>query len=419
MKEGVWVTGIGMVTPLGVGWRASWDGLCEGRSAVAPVRGFDASRIASRIAAQVPESFEAAFKETCRVPFPNRHGRFTRFALYAGKEALEASGLDLGMEDRTRIGVALGVGAGSFHYLYPINDALASRGEGLWPALDHNYIVKNMANAAVGQLSIWLGLQGPSITISSACASGAQAIATAVDWIRAGRADVVVTGGSDSTVNPFVIHAYCQIGALSARNDDPAHASRPFDRTRDGFVMAEGAAILVLESATHARGRGATRFATVLGHASSSDAFKITSPRPEGEGMARAMSLALADAGIAPEQIDYISAHGTSTPLNDTNETQAIKKVFGTRAKEIPVSSQKSMLGHAIGAASAIEAAVSVLSIREQAITPTINYREPDPACDLDYVPNVARRAKVGYVLSNAFAFGGHNCCLVFAADSG
>jgi 3-oxoacyl-[acyl-carrier-protein] synthase II len=416
VSEAVWVTGIGMVTPLGVGWRASWQGLCEGRSAVAPVRGFDASRIASRIAAEVPEGFEAAFKGACRVPFPNRYGRFTRFALYAGKEAVDASGLDLTTEDPTRIAIALGVGAGSFHYLYPINDALVSKGEGLWPALDHNYIVKHMTNAATAHLSIWLGLQGPSTTVSSACASGAQAIATAVDWIRAGRADVVLTGGTDSTVNPFVMHAYNQVGTLSIRNDDPARASRPFDRTRDGFVMGEGAAIMVLESAAHARQRGAPRLATILGHASSSEACKITSPQPGGEGMARTMCLALADAGLGADQVDHISAHGTSTPLNDASETQAIKTVFGARAGRIPVSSPKSMIGHAIGAASAIGAAVSALTIHEHVVTPTINYREADPACDLDYVPNVARQAKIDCVLSNAFGFGGHNCCLVFAA---
>jgi 3-oxoacyl-[acyl-carrier-protein] synthase II len=415
VNDAAWVTGIGMVSPLGVGSRATWQGLCEGRSAIAPVRGFDAGRIASRIAGEVPADFEAAFKARCRLPFPKRYSRFTQLALYAGKEALDASGLDLADEDTSRIGVALGVGAGSFHYLYPIDEALAGKGEGLWPALDHNYIVKHMTNAATAQLSIWLGLQGPSTTVSSACASGAQAIATAADWIRTGRVDVVLTGGTDATVNPFVMHAYCQVGALSTRNDDATHASSPFDRARDGFVMAEGAAVLVLESASHASRRGAPRLATLAGYGLSSDAFKITTPRPGSECMARSMRLALADAGVAPDRVGYISAHGTSTPQNDASETLAIREVFGAKADAIPVSSQKSMIGHAIGAASAISAAVSAMTIHESVVTPTINLRDPDPACDLDYVPNVARRAKIDYAMANAFGFGGHNCCLVFA----
>ena len=313
-----------------------------------------------------------------------------------------------------RVGISIGVGAGAFNYLLPVNEALLKKQEGLWPVLDHNYVVKHMTNAASAQLSIWLGAQGPSTTVSAACATGAQAIATGVDWIRSGRADVVLVGGSDSTVNRFVIHAYCQIQALSTHNQEPERASRPFDRRRDGFVMAEGGAVLVLESESHARRRGAARYATLLGHALSSEAYNIVTPRPAGEGMAKTMSLALNDAGIDPSQIDYINAHGTSTQLNDTNETAAIKQVFGERAYRIPVSSQKSMMGHAIGATSAIEAGITALTIRHRTITPTINLEEPDPECDLDYVPNEARGADVRYALSNSFGFGGHNCCLVF-----
>jgi 3-oxoacyl-[acyl-carrier-protein] synthase II len=378
------------------------------------VRSFDPEGIASRMAGEVPEHFEERYQAACRVPFPERYARFTQFSLLSAHLALEDAGLDIAQEDRTRVGVSVGVGAGAFNYLLPVNEALQKKGEGIWPALDHNYVIKHMHNAASAQLSIWLGIEGPSTTVSVACATGAQAIATGMDWIRNGRADVVLAGASDSTVNSFVIHAYNQIHALSTHNEEPERASRPFDRRRDGFVMSEGGAVLVLESADHARRRDADRHATLLGHASSSEAYNIVTPRPDGQGMGRTMGLALADAGLDPAKIDYISAHGTSTRLNDSNETAAIKAVFGQRAYQIPVSSQKSMIGHAIGATSAIEAGITALTIRHGMITPTINYEEADPSCDLDYVPNEARRAEVRFALSNAFAFGGHNCCLVF-----
>ncbi len=413
MATEVWITGIGLVTPLGVGWRETWDAMCRGRSGVHPIRSFDPSGIATRFAGEVPESFEERFRAACRLPFPKRYARFTHFAIMAGRLALEDAGLDLDGEDLERIGVSVGVGAGSFDYLLPVDEALRDKDQGLWPALDHNYVVKHMTNAAAAQLTIWLGLQGPSTSISLACATGAQSIAIAMDWIDRGRADVVLAGAADATVNGFVIHAYNQIGALSTNNDDPEGASRPFDRRRDGFIMAEGAALLVLESEAHARSRGAERIAALLGHAMTSEAYNIVNPRPDGVGMARCMALALADAGLEPERIDYISAHGTSTPANDSNETTAIKAVFGDHARRLPVSSQKSMIGHAIGATSAIEIGVTALSLRHGVITPTINYREPDPACDLDYVPNEAREAELGFALSNAFGFGGHNCCLV------
>jgi len=409
----VWITGVGMVTPLGVGWRETWERMCRGESGVHAARNFDPTGLASRFAGEVPDHFQDQYRGSCRVQYPERYARFTQFALLSARYALDDAGIDLEQEDRGRIGVCIGVGAGAFNYLLPVNEALMRKEKGIWPALDHNYVVKHMTNAAAAQVSIWLGLQGPSTTVSAACATGAQAIATAVDWIRDGRADVVLAGGCDSTVNRFVIHAYNQILALSTRNQEPERASRPFDRQRDGFVMAEGGAVLVLESEGHARRRRAERHATLLGHAMTSEAYNIVTPRPRGDGMARTMALALEDAGIGPELVDYISAHGTSTRLNDANETAAIKAVFAERAHRIPVSSQKSMLGHAIGASSAIEAALTALSIAKRTVTPTINYEEPDPECDLDYVPNQARDLPIRYALSNAFAFGGHNCCLV------
>jgi len=413
MTRAAWITGIGLVTPLGIGREATWKAMCGGESGVHAIRGFDTAGAAVRIAGELPSDFDSAFQTRCRLPFPNRYARFTRQAMLAAGEALDDSRLALATENPERLAVSLGVGAGSFHYLKAVEDALARGTTSLEAAVDHNFVVKHMANAAAAQISIWLGLQGPSTTINAACASGAQAIATGLQWIRSGVADVVFAGASDATVDRFVLHAYHRVGALSTRTAAPEEASCPFDRRRDGFVMAEGAAVLVLESEAHARARGAKRYASLLGEASTSEAYNVVNPRPQGEGMARTMRLALADAGIAPAAIGYISAHGTSTPANDRTETLAIRQVFGADSG-IPVSSQKSMMGHAIGATSAIEAAVCALTLSEGVITPTINYREPDPDCDLDCVPNEARRAQPDFVMSNAFGFGGHNCCLVF-----
>jgi 3-oxoacyl-[acyl-carrier-protein] synthase II len=409
MSREVWITGIGLITPLGIGWQENWAALCNGQSGVRPIRSFDPEDLKTRVAGEVPEGFEKAFSSTCRLPFPDRYARFTQFALLAGQQAVEDAGLDLKGTDRRRVGISMGVGVGSLHYLLPVNDALQKKGGDVKSVMDHNFVVKFMSNAATAQLSIRHGIEGPSTTVSSACASGGQAIGLAIDWIRDGRADVVLAGGAESTVTRLVLHAYNQVGALSTSNE-----SRPFDRRRDGFVMSEGAAVLILESAEHARGRGAACYAVLLGHALTSEAYNIVAPRPEGVGMAHTMRLALQDAGVSPDVIDYISAHGTSTPLNDVSETKAIKEVFGPRAYQIPVSSQKSMIGHAIGATSAMEAAITSLTIKHGVITPTINYEEPDPDCDLDYVPLIAREQSVRYALSNAFGFGGHNHSLVF-----
>lgn len=412
----VWITGIGMVTPLGLDRRENWAAMCEGKSGIHAARRFDPAGLETQFAGEAPEGFEARYKARFRLPYPERFGRFTQLALLAAGEAVEDSGLEMKVEDPARVGVSMGVGAGQFNYMDAIHESLVQKGDGLWPAMDHNYVVRNMTNAPAAQISIWLGINGPSTAVSLACASGAQAIATAADWIRSGRADIVLAGACDATVNRFVIRAYNAIRALSTRNGSPESASRPFDRTRDGFVMAEGSAVLVLESASHARKRDAQRYAVLLGQSSTSEAYNVVSPRPKGAGMAAAMRLALQDAGISPDRVGYVSAHGTSTPLNDAAETAAMKAVFGDHAYNIPMSSQKSMIGHAIGATSAIEAAVTALSIRNGVMTPTINYRESDPQCDLDYVPNEARESRIEVALSNAFGFGGHNCCLVMAA---
>lgn len=414
MSRNIWITGIGMITPLGIGWKDSWNALCEGKPGIHAVRSFDPTGLKTRIAGEVPDTFDTIFASSCRVPFPNRYARFTQFALLASQQAVEDAGLDLKREDKLRMGVSFGVGGGSFHFMLPINDALIQKGTGLESVMDHHFIIKYMLNAAAAQVTIRLGILGPSITVSTACSSGGYAIGVGVDWIRSGRADIVLAGGTDSTLNRLVFHAYNQIGALSTSNDLPERASRPFDRQRDGFVMSEGAAVLILEEEEHAKRRGASRYASLLGYASTSEAYNVVAPRPGGEGIVPTLRQALADARVNPEDIDYISAHGTSTPPNDANETAAIKKVFGPRAYHIPVSSQKSMIGHSIGASSAIEAAVTALTIRHGILTPTINYEHPDPDCDLDYVPNQAREFPVHYAISNAFGFGGHNNCLVF-----
>ena len=413
-ERDVLITGIGMVTPLGVGWQETWEGLCAGRSGIGSPRRWDGSGIATRFAGEVPAGFEQVYRARCRLPFPERYARFTQFAMLSGSLAADDAGIDLkaGL-DRSRLGVAIGVGAGCFNYLLDVDERLRDRGEALWPALDHNYVIKHMTNAPASQLSIWAGARGPSTSVSVACASGAQAIATACEWIRDGKADIVLAGACDATVNPFVIHAYNQIHALSTRNDAPERASRPFDRGRDGFVMAEGGAVLVLEAAEHASRRGARAYARVAGHAATSEAYNVVTPRPLGAGMAETMRLALEHARVDPAAVGYISAHGTSTRLNDSNETAAIKAVFGEHARHLAISAQKSMLGHAIGASSAIQAGILALSLDRRVVTPTINYEEPDPECDLDYVANQARDLAFDVALANAFAFGGHNCTLV------
>ncbi len=414
MSQKVCITGIGLVTPLGFGTKETWEGMSEGRSGVASVRKFDPNGLKSRIAGELPTGLDQHFRDVCRLPFPKRYVRFTKIALLAAGYAIEDSGLDLDLEEPTRIGTAVGVGAVSFHYLISVDEALRDSGKPLESALDHNFVIKYMPNAATSQISIWKGLQGPSASISAACATGAQSIALAMEWIRSGKADVVIAGGADSTVNRYAIHAYNKINALSVRNGDPECASRPFDRDRDGFIMAEGAGVLVLESEAHAKKRNARVYANLIGEAYTSEAYKLVTPRPEGLGVARTISLALNDASINAEQIDYINAHGNSTIKSDSNETMGIKHALGQHAYTIPVSSGKSMIGHAIGGASAIQAGITALSLYNSTITPTINLDNPDQECDLDYVPHHAREFKGRYAISNAFGFGGHNCVLVF-----
>jgi len=405
--ERVVVTGLGVVSCIGNDVSTFWSALTGGVSGIARIAAFDPAGLATQIAGEV-KGFDFDAK------LGKRMDRFTQFAMSAGRQALAQAGLlpeSAGGSDPERIGVCVGSGIGGMPFLEAQHARFLERGPGRFHPLTVPIIIPNMAAA---NLAIHHRLQGPNLCISTACATGNHNIGAALDLIRLGRADAMVAGGTESTITSFSLDGYSQLKALSTRNDDPAGASRPFSAGRDGFVLAEGAGVLVLESLTHARKRGAAILAEVAGFGLTSDAHHLTAPHPDAHGAAQAMRLALADARLNPEQVDYINAHGTSTPLNDAQETLAIKSLFGGRARSVPVSSIKSMVGHGLGAAAGLEAVASVLAIRHGLIPPTINLHEPDPELDLDFVPNRARERPVAAVLSNSFAFGGHNAVLAF-----
>lgn len=407
------VTGLGAVSPLGLDVPTTWQGLLAGRSGGGPITLFDASNLDVRIACEVKGFDPRAAMDHREV---RRTDRFTQFALVAAREALTDSGLLSATIDKDRVGAIVGTGIGGVNSLIDAVHTLEQRG----PARTSPLAVPMlMANAASAHIAIAYGFRGPNYSVVSACATGNNALGEAMETIKRGDADVIVAGGSDAALVPMAIATLANAGALSKRNDDPLGASRPFDATRDGFVFGEGAAILILESLDHARQRDARIYAELCGYGTTSDAFHITAPVEGGEGAARAIQIALAKAGVQPDQVDYINAHGTSTPLNDKGETQAIKTVFGDHAYKLAISSTKSMTGHLIGAAGAIEAIATVLAIHHSMIHPTINYRNPDPDCDLDYVPNTARKANVDVAISNGFGFGGHNATIVFRKVDG
>ncbi len=402
------VTGMGLVTPLGTGVESNWDTLMAGRSGVGPITRFDAAGFPTRIAGEVRDFSPEQFIERRDI---KKMDPFIHYAIASAQMAIEASGMKITEENADRVGVIVGVGLGGllsieqFHALF-----LESRLRRLSPF----FVAKVIANLAPGQIAIRWGARGVNFAPASACASGATAIGEAFRYIRHGYQDAVICGGAEAAVTSLGVGGFVAMRALSERNDAPERASRPFDRGRDGFVVAEGAAILVLESLDGARARGARIHAEVVGYGANADAYHITAPAPNGRGAARCMEQALADAALAPEDVGYINAHGTSTPYNDASETEAIKQVFGEHAARLPVSSTKSMTGHALGAAGAMEAAYSVLALERGMLPPTINYEEPDPACDLDYVPNRARPTDARVALSNSFGFGGANACLAF-----
>jgi 3-oxoacyl-[acyl-carrier-protein] synthase II len=401
------ITGLGIISPVGTGIKKFWSNLLEGKSGIGPITKFDASEMTARIAGEVKDFNAEDFLDKKEV---RRMDIFTQYAVAAAKMAIEDSQMDLTKVDLNRVGVILGSGIGGIGTMEDQCKTLISKG----PNRTSPFMVPMMiVNMAAGQISIHLGAKGPNITVVSACASGTNAVGDAFKLIQRGDADVVITGGTEASITPLSFAGFCSMKALSTRNDEPTKASRPFDKERDGFVMGEGSAILVLETLEHAKKRGAKIYAEVLGYGSTADAHHITAPAPEGEGAVRAMQMALNDAGLQPEKIDYINAHGTSTELNDKFETLAIKQVFGEAAKKVAISSTKSMTGHLLGAAGALELAVCALAIGDGVIPPTINLENPDPECDLDYVPNVKREKEIFYTLSNSLGFGGHNATVI------
>lgn len=414
MKEReVWITGIGLISALGIGKQETWSNLCEGKSGIRPIKKFDASGYHTRIAAELPEAFDDFVAHLFPKRTLNHAAPFSQLCLAGTRLALTDAGLDLEVENPSKVGICIGTGAGGLSYW---EQAVIQYGghyiDALRP-LEALAVIKYMSNAASAITSLHFGIGGPSLTISSACSSGAHAIGCAYDMIKLGRAEVVVAGGLDSLISRGAISCFGKLQALSERNDDYQRASRPFDKLRDGFVLGDGAGILILESSPHCAARGGEAYAKICGYAATSEASHMVHPSKNGRKMAETMTRALNDAAVAGDRIDYISAHGTSTILNDKYETAAIKETFGAHAYELAISSQKSMIGHTIGAAGAIELGVTALTVARNIITPTINYEHPDEACDLDYTPNVAREAEVNIALSNSFGFGGHNCSIV------
>ena len=397
------VTGLGAVTPLGLTVDEFWQGLIEGRNGVAPITAFDASNYPIKIIAEVKGFNPGKYMPLKRV---DRTSRPTHFAVAAAGMAIKAAKLDLALENKERIGTIIATG-GMPALLIDMAEPFKNKGPNRIDPLIGSKISPHVVAVQVG---MEFGLRGPNSTINSACASGSDAIGIALDHIRLGRADVIITGGTDATVTPITIAAMNIVGALT-KNPDPETACRPFDLNRNGFVFGEGAGMLVLESYEHAKERGATMLAEIAGAGWTFDAYNETAPYAEMQ--AQVMKIALQDGGVAPEEVDYINAHGTSTKLNDATETRAVKMVFGQRAYKIPMSSNKSMIGHMVSAAGAIEAVATILTIKHGIMPPTIHYRTPDPECDLDYVPNKARPQRINIGLSNSFGLGGQNCCLI------
>ncbi|MBC7365689.1 MAG: beta-ketoacyl-ACP synthase II [Undibacterium sp.] len=404
------VTGLGTVASIGHDVDTFWSSLLAGRSGIDRISLFDPSQFASQIGAEVRNWDPAQHMDPKEA---RRNDRYTHFGYVAARQAVKDAALDMTREDGDRVGVIIGSGIGGMFTYESQLKVLAERG----PRKVSPFTIPSLiGNMCAGLVAIDLGARGPNFGIVSACATGTHAIGEAAHAIRRGDADVMVTGGSEAAITPFSYASFCSMKAMSTRNDVPQKACRPFDKNRDGFVMGEGSGVLVLESLEHARARGARIYCELAGYAATCDAYHITSPDPEGKGLSLAMRRALGSAGVTPEQVDYINAHGTSTPYNDKFETLAIKKVFGDYARRVPISSTKSMTGHLLGAAGGIESVIAVKTIQSGMIAPTINLEEPDPDCDLDYVPNVARAVSVRTVLSNNLGFGGQNASIVFRA---
>jgi 3-oxoacyl-[acyl-carrier-protein] synthase II len=403
------VTGMGVVTPIGIGVQAFWDALVEGRSGAAEIKSFDASSLPVRIACEVPD-FDANVYVTPREA--GRMDRFTQLAVGAASHAWDEARLSE-LPEPERVGVIIGSGIGGLSTIEREHDNFLAHG----PRRVSPFMVpKLMPNAAAGAVAMKFRVFGPNFAPTSACATGAHAIGEAYRYVKTGLADAMIAGGSEAAITPLAVSAFARMGALSRRNDDPSRASRPFDAGRDGFLCAEGAGILVLERRESAERRGATILGRIAGYGASADAHHITQPDPDGHGASLAMRAALADAQATPDMVDYVNAHGTSTPFNDRVETIAIKEALGVEAKRVPVSSTKSQVGHLLGAAGAVEAAATLLTIQKGLIPATINLEKPDPECDLDYVPEEPRAVGVRFALSNSFGFGGQNACIALSA---
>ena len=408
MSRRVVITGLGLVTPVGIGVEASWEGLCAGRSGIEEITRFDASGYATRIAAEVKDFHPQDFlpKKEAR-----RTSLFIAYAIAATRMAMDSSGLKIDKSNEDRVGVVTGCGLGGLSILEEITRVVDNKGP---KRVTPFFIPMMIGNMAPGMISIHFGTKGPNASVATACAAGTHAIGDAYKLIQRGAADAMIAGGVESTITPTGVAGFNAMKALSTRNDEPHKASRPFDRDRDGFIIGEGGGIVILETLENALERGAHIYAEVAGYGISGDAYHITSPPPDGAGAIRCINAALSDAGLSYRDIDYINAHGTSTPLNDLYETRAIKAVFKDKAHAIPVSSTKSMTGHLLGAAGGVEAVFTTLAIHESILPPTINYENAAEECDLDYVPNVARKQSINTAMSNSFGFGGTNATLIF-----
>jgi len=407
-KRRVVVTGVGLITPLGTGTEKSWENLLDGRSGIRKITQFDATHFPCQVAGEVPD-FE--INQFIEIKEQKKMDRFIHFAFAAAKMAVEDSGLKITKDNADRIGVVVGSGIGGLSAIEHYHTVLLEKGP---KRISPFFIPMLIINLAAGQISIHFGAKGPNSAVATACASGTHSIGDAFKIIKRGEADAMISGGTEAVITPLAVGGFSSMKALSTRNNEPEKASRPFDRDRDGFVMGEGAGIMVLEDMEHALSRGAKIYAEITGYGMTGDAYHITSPPPEGEGAARCMRASLKDANIHPEEIEYINAHGTSTKYGDELETQAIKSVFGKHAYKCAVSSTKSMTGHLLGAAGGVEGVICALSIFNKIIPPTINLENPDPECDLDYVPDKARAMDINMAMSNSFGFGGTNACIIF-----
>ncbi len=413
MSRRVVVTGVGLVTSVGIGTEATWQGLLSGRSGAAPITKFDATGYSTRFAAEVKGFDPLAFVEKKDV---KKMDVFIQYAVAASQFAVDDAGLSITPENAPEVGVCIGSGIGGFATIEREHSALLEGGP---RKISPFFIPSSIINLASGQVSIRFGAKGPNLATCTACSASAHAVGDSFEIIRRGDADVMIAGGSEAAITPMSVGGFGALRALSQRNDDPARASRPFDKNRDGFIIGEGAGVLILEELELAKSRGARIYAEIVGYGMSGDAYHITAPSEDGDGAVRVMTRAMQKAGIGPADVDYVNAHGTSTPFNDRLETLAVKRCFGEHAARLAMSSTKSMTGHLLGAAGGLEAGISALAVYHQVVPPTINLETPDPECDLDYVPNTKREMPIRYALSNSFGFGGTNAALLFRRYEG